>query len=64
MDDGGNAADEFGAHLGQGGHRRHQEGIHTHVTKHLFPPLLCLGLVTLETRKLRVFRDENQLLGE
>lgn len=64
MDDRGNAADEFGAHLGQGGHRRHQEGIHTHITDHLFFPQLCLGFVTLETRKLRVLRDEDQLLGE
>lgn len=64
MNDGGNTADEFGAHLSQGGHRRHHEGIHTHVANHLLPPLLCLRLVALETRKLSVFGNQNQLLGE
>lgn len=61
VNDGGNTADEFGAHLGQGRHRRHHEGIQTHVSNHLIPPLLCLRLVTLETRKLSVFGDQDQL---
>lgn len=62
MNDGWNTADEFGAHLSQGRHRCHHERIQTHVTNHLLPPLLCLWLISLETRKLRVFGDQNQLL--
>lgn len=61
MDQGGNAADQLGAHLRQRRHRRHHEGIQTHVANHLVPPLLCLRLVALETRKLSEFGDEDQL---
>lgn len=64
MEDGGDAADEGGAHLCQSGHRGHQEGIQTHVAHHILTPLLCLRCVAMETRELRVFGNENQLLGE
>lgn len=64
MEDGGDAADEGGAHLSQGGCGRHQEGIQTHVVFHLLTPPLCLRLVAVETRELRVFGNENQLLEE
>lgn len=62
MYDGGNAADEFGAHLSQDGHRRDHKRIQAHVANHLLPMVLCLWVITLETRKLSVFGDENQLL--
>lgn len=64
MDDGGDAAEESGAHLRQSRHGCHQEGIHTHVPQHVLTPLLCLDIVALETRQLRVFGNENQLFGE
>ena len=61
MNNGGNTADEFGAHLSQGRHRCDHEGIQTHVANHLLPTLLGLWLITLETRKLSVFGNQNQL---
>lgn len=63
MDDGGDAADQCGAPLSQSRHRCHQEGIQTHVANHFLTPLLCLGLVAMETWELRVSGNENQLLG-
>lgn len=64
MYDGGNTADEFGAHLCQSRHWCDQEGIQTHVMNHFLTSLLCLRLVTMETWKLRVFGNENQLSGQ
>lgn len=64
VDDGGDAAEESGAHLRQSRHGCHQEGVHTHVPQHVLTPPLRLGVVALETRQLRVFGNENQLLGE
>lgn len=64
VDDGRNAADELGAHLGQRRHRRHHEGVQAHVANHLLPSLLRLRLPTLEARQLGVFWDQNQLRGE
>lgn len=62
VDDGGDAADEFGAHLSQRRHRCDHEGVQTHVPDHLLTPLLRLRLVSLETRKLGVLGDQNQLI--
>lgn len=62
MEDGGDAADQGGAHLSQSRRRRHQEGIQTYVVSHLLTSLLRRRLVAMETRELRVFGNENQLL--
>lgn len=63
MDDGGDAADELGAHLGQRRHGRHHERVLAHVADHLVAPLLRLGLLPLEARQLCVLRDQDQLEG-
>ena len=63
MDDGRDAADEFRAHLCQGGHGRDHEGIHTHVADHLVTSLLRLRLIALQTRELGVLGDQDQLKG-
>jgi len=44
VDDGGDAADEFGAHVGEDGRGRDHEGVQTHVAEHLLAPLLRLRL--------------------
>lgn len=61
MDDGGDAADELGAHVRQEGHGSDHEGVQTHVADHVFFVLLCLKLAALEARKLGVFRNQNEL---
>lgn len=61
MNDGRDAADEFGAHFSQRGHLRDQEGIQAHVADHIVPALLRRWPVAAETSKLRVFRDQYQL---
>lgn len=64
MDEGGDAADQRGAHLRQSGRRCHQEGVQTHVTNHFLTPLLRLRLVAMETRELRVFGNEDQRVNQ
>lgn len=64
VNNGRNTADEFRAHLSQCRHRSDHKGIKTHVADHLLLTLLWLWCVTLKPRKLCVFRDQYQLLGE
>lgn len=61
MDDGRDAADELGAHLGQRRHGRHHEGVLAHVADHLVAPLLRLRLLPLEALQLCILRDQDQL---
>lgn len=61
MNDGRNTADELGAHVSQGGHRRDQKGIQAHVMNHLLTSQLSLNLVALETWQLGIIGDHNQL---
>lgn len=64
MQDGRDAADELGAHLCQHGHGHGHEGVQTHVAHHLITALLRRGVVTLETRQLRVLGDQHQRINK
>ena len=63
MHDGREAADEFGAHLSQWGHGCGQEGLHTHVTRHLITPVLGQRVAPTEPWELLVLGDQDQLEG-